>query len=78
MRLPAFLKDPKGKDSSMRVKLFLLLLCGLFVIVWQVVHQAIDHVLIVEILGICFGFKVWQNKDENKQLEIDKKDRTNP
>ena len=72
MRLPEFLKDQNGKDSSMRVKLFLLLLCGLFVIVWQVVKQTIDHVLIVEILGICFGFKVWQNKDENRKLEIEK------
>lgn len=72
MKRLEFLYDHTGKMSDMRVKTFLLLVVGLYVIVYQTMTKTIDHWLIIELLAIAFGFKAYQTQQENQKLKIEK------
>lgn len=69
MKPSNFFQDHLGKASSMRLNTFILLLIACFVIIWQVMHNEIDHTLVVELLAIIFGAKAWQNRDELKRKQ---------
>jgi len=52
-----FLKDENGNKSSLRLNLLLTLITSLWVIVYQVNTNSVDHGLIAMLLGVVFGSK---------------------
>jgi len=66
-----FLDEPKGnKRSSLRVNLFLLLLVTMFVIIYQVIHEAVELTLIGMLLTTVFGAKLGNDHLTNMETKI--------
>lgn len=71
-----YLKDEKGNKSSLRLNLFLTLIASLWVVVYQVHTQTIDHGLIAMLLGVVFGSKNidthLRNKTQQTETQVNK------
>lgn len=63
-----FFKDQNGKLSMMRLKTLSLILAGIFIAIYQSLNQIpVDHIIVLEFVGLGLGFKIWQKMEETKQ-----------
>lgn len=63
-----FFTDDNGNLSMMRLKTLLLILAGIFIAIHETLAcKAVDDVLILELIGLGLGFKVWQKMIETRK-----------
>mgnify|MGYP001599747262 CR=1 FL=1 len=67
-----YLNDEKGNKSSLRLNLFLTLIASIWVVLYQVHTQTVDHGLIAMLLGVVFGSKNIDTHLRNKPQQTEK------